>query len=297
MIAGAAVTAIMPVHAADAPTCRDLELRFDLIKTDATSLQLNLILFAIAEAGCLPLARRLLEAGASLEARDRLGAMPLARAARAGHAALVELFLTRGAPIDARNLAGGTALYAATENERQATVALLLAKGADPNLPGRSGVAPLSAAAFKGNDRIVEQLIARGADPDITDATGKAPITYAAARGFAQIVQRLLDAGVDPGRGYGNDLTALMWAAGHDDGVGARAAIEVSRLLLDAGAPIDAIDNRGSSALMIAAERGDAAVVEFLLNRGADRSIADKSGKRAFELAASEDVRAKLRAK
>jgi ankyrin repeat protein len=297
MIAAAAVTAIVPVHAADAPSCRDLERRFDLIKADATSLQLNLTLFAVADAGCLPLARRLLEAGASLEARDRLGAMPLTRAARAGHAPLAELFLARGAPIDARNLAGATALYAASENERQATVALFLAKGADPNLPGRSGISPLAAGAFKGNDRIVEQLIARAADPDIMDATGKAPITYAAARGFAQIVRRLLDAGVDPRRTYGNDLTALMWATGHEDGVGAHAAIEVSKLLLDARAPIDAIDNRGRSALMIAAERGDAAVVEFLLSRGADRSIADKSGKRAFELAASEDVRAKLRAK
>ena len=54
--------------------------------------------------------RRLLDAGASLEARDRLGAMPLAHAARAGHVALVELFLANGAPIDARNLAGATAL-------------------------------------------------------------------------------------------------------------------------------------------------------------------------------------------
>jgi len=129
------------------------------------------------------------------------------------------------------------------------------------------------------------------------DATGKAAITYAAARGFAQIVRRVLEAGVDARRVYGNDLTALMWAAGHDDGVGARAAIEVIELLLDAGAAIDARDNRGRSSLMIAAERGDAAVVEFLLTRGADRSVADNSGKRAFDLAANDEVRAKLRVK
>ena len=44
--------------------------------------------------GLRPLARRLLEAGASLEARDRFGTMPLARAARVGHVALIELFLS-----------------------------------------------------------------------------------------------------------------------------------------------------------------------------------------------------------
>ena len=105
------------------------------MKAEATSTQLNLLLFSAADAGCVPLARRVLEAGASLEARDRFGAMALARAARSGHAALVEFFLAQGAAIDARNLEGTTALYAASENERQATVAALLAKRADPNLP------------------------------------------------------------------------------------------------------------------------------------------------------------------
>ena len=123
---------------------------------------------------------------------------------------------------------------------------------------------PLAAAAFKGNDRIVEQLLARVTDPNVMDATGKAAITYAAARGFAGIVGRLLDAGVDAKFRYGNDLTALMWAAGHEDGVGASAAVAVVELLIERGAAIDAADNRGRTALMIAAERGDAAVAETL---------------------------------
>jgi len=120
--------------------------------------------------------------------------------------------------------------------ERPATVAALLARGADPNLAGRSGVSPLAAAAFRGNDRIVEPLLARGVAPDHLDATGKTPIIYAAARGFALVVGRLLDAGVDPKARYGNDLTALMWAAGHEDGVGAAAAVAVIALLLERGA-------------------------------------------------------------
>ena len=204
----------------ESPTCGELERRFDVVNSNATSTQMNLALFAAADQGCVPLAARLLESGASLLARDRAGAMALARAARAGHVALVELFLARGAAIDARNLAGATALFGSVENERPATVALLLAKGADPNLPGRSGVTPLAAAAFRGNDRIVEQLLAGGADPDVVDQTGKAAVTYAAARGFSIVVRRLLDAGIDARRVYGNDLTALMWAAGHEDGVG-----------------------------------------------------------------------------
>jgi uncharacterized protein len=305
VLAGSIVAACLLAHAASAapagvataPTCRELERRLDLIKPEAKSTELNLVLFAAADSGCLPLARRLLDAGASLAARDRLGAMALARAARAGHVALVDFLVARGAPLDARNLAGATALYAAVENERQASVAMLLARRADANLAGPSGVTPLAAAAFKGSGRILDQLIAAGADPDIVDTTGKAAMTYAAGRGFALIVGRLLEAGVDPRRAYGNDLTALMWAAGSEDGVGARAAMDVVELLLGAGAPIDAVDNRGRTALMIAAELGHGEIVDLLLARGSDRSIADKSGKRARDLAANDSIREKLGAR
>ena len=157
LMANVAMAAPAPVSG---PTCLELERRFEVLKADATPTQINLVLFSAANAGCVPLARRLLAAGASLEARDRLGAMALARAARAGNMALVDLFLAQGAAIDARNLEGATALYGAAENERQATVALLLAKGADANLPGPAGVTPLAAAAFKGNGRIVDALLA-----------------------------------------------------------------------------------------------------------------------------------------
>jgi ankyrin repeat protein len=274
--------------------CRELDRNYTVEKAGITSIQRNALLFTSAARDCGALAARLIADGASLLARDRMGAAPLALAARGGHAALVERFLAEGAAIDARDLAGGTALYAAVESERPTTVAALLNRGADPNLAGRSDVSPLAAAAFKGNDRIVELLLGRGADANHMDATGKAPIVYAAARGFALVVRRLLDAGVDAKARYGNDLTALMWAAGHEDGVGAGAAVEVVDLLISRGAAVDAADNRGRTALMTAAERGDAAVVETLVGRGAGRVLHDKAGKAACDLAASEAVLEKL---
>ena len=153
--------------------CGEIERNYQLIKTEAVSVQTNTALFAAADRGCEALARKLLDAGASLLARDRRGAMPLAHAAREGRVRLVELFLADGAPVDARNVDGGTALFAAAEGQKHSTVALLLDKGADPNLAGRSGLTPLMAAAFKGNDRIVEILLAHGAETSARDATGK----------------------------------------------------------------------------------------------------------------------------
>jgi uncharacterized protein len=87
-----------------------------------------------------------------------------------------------------------------------------------------------------------------------------------------------------------------MWAAGHDEGVGAAASGRVIDLLIAHGATIDDADDRGRTALMIAAELGYADVVGLLLERGADRTKKDKQGRTALDLATNDDVRAKLSA-
>jgi len=282
-----------PARAED--SCLDIQRNYDLVKAEAVSVQTNAALFAAADSGCEDLARKLIGEGASVEARDARGAMPLTHAAREGRLKLVALFLASGAPINARNVDGGEERGAA-EHQKPSTVTLLLAKDADPNLTGRSGLTALIAAAFAGNDRIVEELMAHGADPNVRDTTGKAAMTYAAARGFDNIVRRLLDAGIDARTRYGGELTALMWAAGHDEGVGATASGHVIDLLLAHGAALDDADDRGRTALMIAAELGYGDVVELLLARGADRARRDKQGKTALDLATNVDVRDKLSA-
>ena len=108
--------------------CREIERDYQIIAADANTLQRNAALFSAADRGCEALAQKLLDAGASLLARDRRGAMPLTHAAREGHVRLVELFLARGAPIDARNVDGGTALFAAAEHQKPSTVALAAEK-------------------------------------------------------------------------------------------------------------------------------------------------------------------------
>src|SRR5258705_964128 len=133
----AASPAFAQERSVPSPACRELARRVDLIAADAGSLELNAALLRAADAGCVPVARRLIEAGTSLAARDRLGAIPLAHAARAGHSALVELFLAQGAAIDARHLGGATAPLAAAADGQQPGGRLLPPKGADPKLPGR----------------------------------------------------------------------------------------------------------------------------------------------------------------
>lgn len=255
--------------------CQGQEQDFEQKRSTATTLELNAALFAAAEKGCAALANRLLDAGASLKARDRLGATPLSRAAAAGEADIVALFLDHGAMIDARNLDGSTALFLAAEGDKREAVKTLIARGADANLAGRSGVAPLAAAAFAGRDEVVQLLLDHRVDPNAEDDTGKSAICYGAGRGFPAVVRQLLNAGVDPNRRYGNELTALMWAAGYSDEAGTRDAAEILTLLLDRGARLDDKDNRGRTALMIAASLGHSSAVDVLVARGANAAGSD----------------------
>jgi uncharacterized protein len=161
-------------------------------------------------------------------------------------------------------------------------------------LPGRSGVTPLSASAYMGSAPIVEFLMEKGADPNATDGTKKAAIIYAAGRGFSAVTRLLLDHGVDVNAKYGNDLTALMWAAGHSAEAGVKDVVDVITLLLDQGALLNEQDNRGRTALMIAAELGHTAAAELLMARGADKTLKDKQGKTASDLTTLTALRAEL---
>jgi len=290
----AILSAAAAALAAESQRCEELTRRFETAKPQITAMEVSLTLFTAVDRDCITLTTELLEIGASLEARDRLGARPLRHAARFGHLDMVDLLLARGAPIDARNLAGTTALHFAAEGGHAAVAQRLIERGADVHLTGRSGISPLAAAAYAGSDVIVEALLARGANARTPDQTGKSPVVYAAARARLEIVKHLLAQEIDINARYAHDLTLLMWASGPDEKVQDTQAVEVVSYLLDVGAHIDDTDDRGRTALMIAAEGGHAGIVDLLLKRGADASRKDKAGKRAADLTVSSSLRERL---
>jgi len=139
-------------------------------------------------------------------------------------------------------------------------------------------------------------LLAAGADPEAVDETGKGPIVYAAGKGFTGIAATLLDAGVKVDARYSHDLSALMWAAGHSNDVPVGEGLATVKLLVERGAELDLVDDRGRSALMTAAERGHAEIVTLLMERGADATLEDRQGLTALALASSESLRQILQA-
>jgi ankyrin repeat protein len=290
----ALLSAASAARAADSERCQELGRRFEIAKPQITAIEVSLTLFSAVDGNCIGMATELLDHGASLDARDRFGARPLSHAARFGHLQMVDLLLARDAPINARNLAGATALFFAAEGGHTLIVQRLIERGADVKLAGRSGVSPVAAAAYAGNDALVEALLARGADERAPDETGKPPIVYAAAGAQLDIVKRLLAQNIDINARYPNDLTLLMWASGPDEKAPEAQAVKVVSYLLDAGAHIDDRDDRGRTALMIAAEGGHAEIANLLTGRGADASLKDKAGKRAADLTVLSSLRERL---
>ncbi len=288
------LVALTTVAAADTTACDRLAEQYAAHRTTLEAPQVSAALFAAAESNCADLATRLLEDGASVAARDRLGGTALTHAARAGHAAVIGVLLTHGAELNLRTVEGTTPLFVAVEQNRTAAVQALVKAGADVNIPGKGGVSPLAAAAFNGNLALVELLLGHGADPALPDLGGKVPIVYAAGRGFTPVVARLLAAGTDVNARYGNQLTVLMWAAGHANDVPVDDGVGLVTMLLDKGAAVEARDDRGRTALMAAAELGHAEIVALLLKHGADPRDRDHAGKSAADLASAEPVRAML---
>jgi len=120
---------------------------------------------------------------------------------------------------------------------------------------------------------------------------------FAARNGNPQAVQVLLESGVDVNARYGNNLTELMWVAGHEDGAGTNDVADILTLLIDHGARLDDQDNRGRTALMIAASLGHEKAVEILIARGANKGVHDKEGKTAMDLSANDALRVELAGK
>jgi uncharacterized protein len=276
-----------PLAYASDEECLALQNKINTKSTVTDIRQVDWNLFEAADKGCLDIAKRMLEQGAKAETRRNSGESVLHVAARSGEVEIAALLIDQGADFELRDLKGATPLFVAVESKRKDMVNLLLARGAKVNAPGRTDTTPLAAAAFNGSVSIIKMLLDAKADPTTADLTGKTATIYAAARGFKPIVEQFLDAGVDVNEHYQHNLTLLMWAAGHANDVPEKEGRALVSALIDRGAKLDEIDDRGMTALMISAELGHVETIQELVSRGAAKDLKSKQGKTATDYALS----------
>jgi ankyrin repeat protein len=137
----------------------------------------------------------------------------------------------------------------------------------------------LFAAAQSGDAAKVKTLLDSGVAHSATDEAGETALMHAAHGGHLAAVQVLIAAGADINAKSPQGWTALAKAA--YNGETERGYVEVIEMLHEAGASLDERIFFGITPLMLAAGGGDAPVVEWLINAGADVLATNEGGRTA----------------
>jgi hypothetical protein len=229
---------------------------------------------AVLPLGCLVIANRTLRALLCERTRPRR---------RAEDAPLPADFLAPPAPrpstlSEEERTAGapeqGPALLAAARDGDIERALALLEAGADPDstpAPGERDQRPvLTLAALLPDTRLLRALIAKGAD--VNRASGGLTALLAATRdswhGRAEAVMTLLANGASPLATDSEGNTALHGAALSEEPI-------VAAMLLDAAAPVNALNRAGVSPLAAACRAANWPLAKYLLEHGAKPAPAE----------------------
>jgi ankyrin repeat protein len=230
------------------------------------------LLFA-AERGDAAAVKKLLDAGADVNARDerprRKGWTPLMLAAAGGHLEVVRRLLDAGGDFslkddNEKDNAGGfsfvvneggvemaleagfqlhrTALAWAAHGGHADVVRLLVERGADVNGLDRVKSTPLLAAASSGSSETVRALLRAGADANAKGRAKETALMVAARRGDVATIAALADGDAKIELKHDDGYTALHLAAG-------AALPEAVAVLISAGADVNAITRGGHAPL------------------------------------------------
>lgn len=190
-------------------------------------------------------------------------------AAQRGDVAAVErLAAVSRAAREARDGQGRTPLHVATFARQRGAVKALLAAGADTGALENGRYDAVTIAAVADDEQTLRLLLANGASASLVTSRYDGTALIAAAHlGHDGVVRQLIDAGAPLNHVNNLHWTALIEAIVLGDG-GPRHQATL-RALLDAGASTQLSDRDGRSPLQLARERGYAPMVRMLEAAGA----------------------------
>jgi hypothetical protein len=220
--------------------------------------------------------------------------------AQYGDVETARLLLAAGADVKDAAPDGESAVVIAAHVGQSDVGAFLLDAGADANASG-AGYSALHIAAARGDVVLAQALLAHGADPNarVKQGTptkrvrsghevdqrmlGATPFILAAGSGQLEVMKLLAAKGADPAIPTQDGRTALMILAGESTTEGpdlrdAQAA-QTIRLAVQLGTPVNqALPTVGDTALHVAATWRRDAVVQALVDSGADINARNQAG-------------------
>lgn len=161
-------------------------------------------------------------------------------------------------------------------NDRPAELKALLARGADPNVRFKNGQPAIMRAVVDNAWEVFDVLAAdRRTDVNIQNPAGETPLMYLALAGQTERARKLIARGAEVNRlGW----TPLHYAA-------SKGQVDTAKLLLSQGAMVNAPSSEGRTPLMMAGYSGNRAMVQLLLDAGADSTTQDLKGQTAADWA------------
>jgi serine/threonine-protein phosphatase 6 regulatory ankyrin repeat subunit B len=156
----------------------------------------------------------------------------------------------------------------------------LLSDGMDPDATGSNGTGALSLAAANGHVEVMRILLQHRASLNQKDNWGGTPLMYSVKGRQLESARFLLGKGADVNKTLNkNRMSPLMMAAFRGD----NAMVE---LLLDNGADIEHVNSGGVNALMTAIDKRHPDTAGLLLERGARVDRKNKPGSTVLHYAA-----------
>lgn len=171
----------------------------------------------------------------------------LAEAAGKGKTSVIDKLINEGVDVNARGTENATALFWSMRNERGFNY--LLAKGADPNVVFGDGGSVMHWAARKQNCSMLASALKHGGNPN-------------------------LSAGL-----FGGSPAFATITVGKENGIP-----ECLKMLLSNNADLEFRDERGKTLLLFSAGLARFDIALFLLDKGADPTVADIDGKNMISI-------------
>ena len=248
-----------------------------------------------AKAGDKAAVASLLRQRASVNTPEADGTTALHWAVRGNDLETADRLIRAGADVKAANRYGVTAIYLAGVNGNAALIERLLGAGVDANAMGPEGETALMTVARSGSVEAAKVLLGHGAAVDARESWhGQTALMWAAAQRHPLVIRELLAHGADV-NAHSNlekwerqttaeprekwlplgSMTPLLFAA-------REACTECARVLVDAGADLNAADPDGITPLISALINGHYDVAGFLIDKGADLNLSDKTGRTAL---------------